>query len=367
MGGPYELLDNVDYGNHRQGLAWLSQHYAGPLHVATGFVGLEGLDALAGLAAQREHATRLLIGAAPEGLTGPPESTVANRLEQSVAALRRERDFSAFPAARREVLERVTRFFESDSVEIRRYLRRFLHGKAYVIGELGTGQSPTGPGAALVSSANLTHGGLVANLELGMVHYQPNVVGMALDWYQRLWDDAQDFREELLELLRPASLESDPHTVFLRALLELYGGDLDDDAPLPELHALTAFQRDGLARAKRILNSHGGVLYADGVGMGKTEIGVQLILEHTRDRGEHVLVISPAQLRDRLWRQRLSERKPARNRGLLPAVGPGPAALARRRPKGLAGGQGTCIAWLSSTRPTPTATWTTPGTPRWIG
>ncbi len=308
MGGPYELLDNVDYGNHRQGLAWLAQHYAGPLHVATGFVGLEGLDALAGLAAQREHTARLLIGAAPEGLAGPLGTTVADRFEQSVSALRRERDFSAFPAARRAVLERVTRFFESDGVEIRRYIRRFLHGKAYVIGELGNGQSPTGPGAALVSSANLTHGGLVANLELGMVHYQPNVVGMALDWYERLWDDAQDFREELLDLLRPPSLESDPLTVFLRALLELYGGDLDDDVPLPELHDLTAFQRDGLARAKRILDSYGGVLYADGVGMGKTEIGVQLILEHTRDRGEHVLVISPAQLRDRLWEQRLAEK-----------------------------------------------------------
>ena len=307
MGGPYELLDNVDYGNHRQALAWLTQHYAGPLHVATGYVGLEGLDALAGLAAQRDHPARLLIGAAPEGLTGPPGTTVADRFEQSVSALRRERDFSAFPAARRAVLERVTRFFESDRVAVRRYIRRFLHGKAYLIGELGDAGSPTGPGAALVSSANLTHGGLVANLELGMVHYQPNVVGMALDWYQRLWDDAQDFREELLDLLRPPSLESDPQTVFLRALLELYGADLDDDAPLPDLHALTAFQRDGLARAKRILDRYGGVLYADGVGMGKTEIGVQLILEHTRDRGEHVLVISPAQLRDRLWEQRLSE------------------------------------------------------------
>ena len=41
--------------------------------------------------------------------------------------------------------------------------------------------------------------------------------------------------------------------------------------------------------------------------MGKTEIGVQFIREHTRDLGQHVLVISPAQLRDRLWQQRLSE------------------------------------------------------------
>ena len=68
MGGPYELLDNVDYGNHRQALAWLTQHYAGPLHVATGYVGLEGLDALAGLAAQGDHPARLLIGGGAGGL-----------------------------------------------------------------------------------------------------------------------------------------------------------------------------------------------------------------------------------------------------------------------------------------------------------
>ena len=305
--GPFELVDNIDYGNHQQALAWLAEHYGGPVNVATGYVGLEGLDALAQIAAEREQPTRLLIGAVPEALAGPIGETVADRFEQSVSALRRERDFSAFPAARRAVLERVTSFFESDSVAVRRYIRRFLHGKAYVIGELNDAGSPIGAGAALVSSANLTQGGLTANLELGMVHYQPNVVGMALGWYQRLWDDAQDFREELLELLRPPSLESDPQTVFLRALLELYEDDLGADVPLPELHTLTAFQRDGFARAKRIMDRYGGVLYADGVGMGKTEIGVQFIREHTRDLGQHVLVISPAQLRDRLWEQRLSE------------------------------------------------------------
>ena len=305
--GPYELVDNVDYGNHEQALAWLAEHYDGPLNAATGYVGLEGLDTLARIGQAREHPARLLIGAVPENLAGPVQETVVSRFEQSVSALSRERDFSAFPAARRVVLERVTGFLESDQIEVRRYVRRFLHGKAYVIGELNDTGSPVKPGAALVSSANLTQGGLVANLELGLVHYQPNVVAMALDWYQRLWDDALDFREELLALLRPPSLKSDPQTVFLRALLELYESDLDDGADLPDLHTLTSFQRDGLARAKRILNEHGGVLYADGVGMGKTEIGVQFIREYIRERGQHALVISPAQLRDRLWDERLSE------------------------------------------------------------
>ena len=305
--GSYELVDNVDYGNHQQVLTWLGERFAGPLNVATGYISLEGLDALAKIGTEREQPTRLLIGVAPETLAGQSEETVADRFEQSVSALRRQRDFSAFPAARRAVLERVTLFFESDSVAVRCYVRRFLHGKAYVIGQLDAAGSPIGLGAALISSANLTHGGLVANLELGMVQYQPNVVGMALSWHRRFWDDAQDFREELLGLLRPPALESDPQAIFLRALLELYGDDLDDDAPLPDLYTLTAFQRDGVARAKRILDRYGGVLYADGVGMGKTEIGVQFIREHTRDLGQHVLVISPAQLRDRLWKQRLSE------------------------------------------------------------
>ena len=305
--GPYELVDNVDYGSHEQALAWLADHYTGPLSVATGYVSLEGLDKLAQLAEERPYSTRLLIGATPEPLTGPPGETVTDRFQQSASALRRQRDFSAFPAARRAVLDRVTRFFQSDVVEVRRYIWRFLHGKAYIIGELNDSGGFLGPGAALVSSANLTHGGLVANLELGMVHYQPNVVNIALGWHQRLWEDAQDFREELLELLRPPVLESDPQTIFLRSLLELYGDDLDDDVPLPDLHALTAFQRDGLTRAKRILERYGGVLYADGVGMGKTEVGVQFIREHARDLGQHVLVISPAQLRDRLWEQRLAE------------------------------------------------------------
>ena len=76
--GPYELVDNVDYGSHEQALTWLGEQYAGPLNVATGYVGLEGLDTLARIAGERGGVTRLLIGAAPssESLLGPPDCTV---------------------------------------------------------------------------------------------------------------------------------------------------------------------------------------------------------------------------------------------------------------------------------------------------
>ena len=68
----YELVDNVAYGSHEQALEWLTGNYAGPLNVATGYVGLEGLDVLARVAAGRDGGGRLLIGASPtsERLTG---------------------------------------------------------------------------------------------------------------------------------------------------------------------------------------------------------------------------------------------------------------------------------------------------------
>ena len=146
-------MDNVEYGDHQQALAWLAENFTGPLHVATGYVSLEGLDALAELSTARHEPTRLLIGVAPETLVSSLEETVADRFKQSVSALRRQRDFSAFPAARRVVLERVANFLESDDVAVRRYIRRFLHGKAYLFGQLNDEGSPIGLVAALVTSA----------------------------------------------------------------------------------------------------------------------------------------------------------------------------------------------------------------------
>ena len=48
------------------------------------------------------------------------------------------------------------------------------------------------------------------------------------------------------------------------------------------------------------------MIYADGVGTGKTEIGLALIEEYTLRRGFHALVVAPAQLVS-LWQERLNQ------------------------------------------------------------
>lgn len=65
LGSSYELVDNDVFGSHEQALEWLANTYVDPLNVATGYVSLEGLDALAKIVCNRVGGGRLLIGATP--------------------------------------------------------------------------------------------------------------------------------------------------------------------------------------------------------------------------------------------------------------------------------------------------------------
>ena len=64
-GTPFELVDNYDHGSHKEALSWLGATYLIPLAVATGFVGLGGLNELAKLDEANHRTIRLLLGAAP--------------------------------------------------------------------------------------------------------------------------------------------------------------------------------------------------------------------------------------------------------------------------------------------------------------
>jgi superfamily II DNA or RNA helicase len=297
-----EILDNLGAGTtHARGLAYVVEdipaEYA--LSVATGYVNLGGLHHLATIMEDGRPA-RLLLGALPEPGLGAELPELSFRAQ--LAYLQGERDFSRFPPSRAaERLQAVERWLSAPNVEVKRFATRFLHGKAYLFGSAENAR------AALVTSANLTSAGLTANLELGRLDYNPTPSREAIEWFNRLWADAAPFKDDILDLLFPALSRVDPETVYLRALLELYGEDAELE-PAGEVRVvrLASFQRDGYERARRILERHGGVLYADGVGTGKTEIGLAFIEEVALRRGQLALVICPAQLR-RNWEERIHQ------------------------------------------------------------
>lgn len=295
-----DVLDNIER-SHADGLAYLvgdfPQHHA--LSVATGYVNVGGLHHLAAVI-DEGRSTRLLLGALPE--QGLGEKPPLLSFDQRLHVLAGERDLSRFPPSRAaERLQAIEAWLSRPEVEVKRFVEQFLHGKAYLFGSVDDAR------AALVTSANLTGAGLHANLELGVVDYNPDASRKALLWFEALWQRAQPFGDELCELLFPAVGLVDPPTVYLRALLELYGDEVRgvSDTEITRVK-LASFQRDGYERARRILARHGGVVYADGVGTGKTEIGLAFIEEVALEQGRLALVICPAQLREN-WQKRIAQ------------------------------------------------------------
>ncbi len=289
------LVDNFEDGwSHEAALAALLERVPDQeLCVATGYVSLVGLDTLAQVV-DEPRTVRVLIGA----VSRPDEVNVGVRLRvgaqfrEQDESLRRERDRDNFPPARRARLERARAFLQREDVEVRRYTPQFLHGKTFIVGDEVT----------LCGSANLTAGGLKSNLELSLVDYNVGPTKLFRSWFDARWsEETEELTEQLVELLAPPPGDALPYDVFLRALDEFFGAEPEDEPTTASRLELARFQRDGYARAAAIADRYGGVVYADGTGLGKTYIGLRFVEEAVEKRREPAVVIVPGQLKRSFW------------------------------------------------------------------
>jgi hypothetical protein len=134
------------------------------------------------------------------------------------------------------------------------------------------------------------------------------------DWFEGQWAESRDFKQELIDLLDTSkfgSVEYTPYQVYLKALFEFFRADLEAAGGVPaDLYSLdlAEFQSDAVERARRILAKYDGVMVCDAVGLGKTWIGLQLLLDFAYHRRWHALIICPAALRP-MWQVRLHQTK----------------------------------------------------------
>jgi hypothetical protein len=311
-----EFIDNQDGRTLAEALRTLAADPGckdAPLDIASGYFNLAGFLQVADVIESRPQ-FRLLLGAEPESPLqaepdGRPVGLEARRglaeLENQLAS---ERDALPFSPQAAEQVVRLAHLLGRDTVEVRRYLQRFLHGKAYLFRGQGV----------IAGSGNFTYGGLVHNRELAIAQYQPNVVTEAETWFDDLWEDADEYRDRLIEIITAREAETwTPHDVYLRALLELYRDELgllqedEDDTYTPGQPGgvtLTDFQRHGFRRALKVIERFDGVLVGDGVGLGKSFIGSELLDHYVNREGLRALVIVPAALRDSFWQRHLAER-----------------------------------------------------------
>ena len=100
-----------------------------------------------------------------------------------------------------------------------------------------------------------------------------------------------------------------PFTIYAKALYEYFVGrdksqtdwEKNDSAVYK---MLSKYQRDGYHRALQIAERWGGALVCDGVGLGKTFVGLMLI-ENALQNKKKVLIIVPKSARKSVWERNL--------------------------------------------------------------
>lgn len=305
------FVDNRDGNTVADALAAYAAYegHERELAIASGYFDLGGFLVIAELL-ERAPRVRILLGTEPEPPkprrvvlpgTPPARPPLAAQLSEMRSALEADRDLLPFEPSTDAGVRRLLAFLDRPTTEVKIYRREFLHGKAFIFGD---------EAGILAGSANFTAAGLCHNLELDLGVYDPDKVGQARRWFDDLWEAAEPF--SLADLYRGREIEYDPYTIYLRMLYELYGHEVVAEAdalPLAPGHKLelAEFQKLGVQRALRILDRWGGVLVADGVGLGKTYIAGELIEHHLATKGWRVLVVAPASLRDATWERFLTE------------------------------------------------------------
>lgn len=252
---------------------------------------------------------RLLLGAdpTPESLVPErspfdpvePEFTrrqIQTALQTLDQGLKRDRDLLPFNREENRAIRTLLEFLQSGRIEVRRYEGHFLHAKAFLFRGSERG--------LLAGSSNLTRAGLLSNLELNLGHYDDPLVERVEGWFESLWEDAVPF--DLAAVYAELLAEVSPYLVYLKILWHLYHAELEEEEKESGKIPITNFQRHGVWRSRRILAKYGGVMIADGVGLGKTFSAGEIIRDY-RERRQRVLLICPASLRDTTWQRFLND------------------------------------------------------------
>jgi superfamily II DNA or RNA helicase len=290
---------------------------------------------------------RLLLGDEPEAGSDLGMREIGAK---PVKGLIRDLARETFNEKTLRLVEDLVAFLHQENVQVRLYTQGFLHAKCYIFYS-GGGFERFIPVAAIVGSSNFTRPGLQTNKELNLTHranltpeeVEPervkgllesserkrlgqlgefervtaaNVPGVLAinelaEWYERQWEAARDFKDELIDLIDSSKFgrkEYTPYQVYMKAIFEYFRDDLDNEADSAastrSAVELSEFQEDAVKKARKILASYDGVMIADSVGLGKTWIGKKLLEDYAYHQRYKAVVICPAALQ-KMWHDEL--------------------------------------------------------------
>ncbi len=239
-----------------------------------------------------DEVTKRTHGALVEGL-----ARVKGLLNDSIEREKQKNDFlKGVPA----IVDAIT----SGKIKCRVYTKKKFHAKAYIThSKLAVVGS-----SALVGSSNFTYPGLTGNVELN-VQLRREVEELQ-QWYEAHWNEAEDISDEVLKVLERQTRHYLPFEVYAKALQAYFSNYEETAGDWERNHSrmypiLDQYQRDGYGALLKIGGKFGGAFMCDGVGLGKTFVGLMLIERLVKFERKKVLLIVPKSGREPVWESSL--------------------------------------------------------------
>ena len=187
----------------------------------------------------------------------------------------------------------------SKKLKVRVYTKDRLHAKAYIF-DYKQGYET---GTSIVGSSNLTLAGLTSNTELNVVVPGNANQEQLRNWFDELWDEADDFDKSLMEEMQAswALATVPPYDIYMKTLYELVKERLEQEddsiSPIDALmNQLADFQQVAVWQAIKIINRYGGAFISDVVGLGKSFIGSAVVKYFEQVEDARPLIFCPPAL-----------------------------------------------------------------------
>jgi SNF2 family DNA or RNA helicase len=264
------------------------------LDIATGYFEVSVLLAL-GEAWQQIERIRILMGDETSAQTRKTLlEALAQKTDESIESHKIGDDTLSGLEAVREALRQ-------GRIQVRVYDRSKFHAKCYLMHT----RPPQLVNFGLVGSSNFTKAGLTSNIELNLLSSEQHQLQALQDWFEHVWRRSHEANADVLKVIERHLQPFTPFEVWAKALYEYF---LGREKPVTEWEEresvvypiLSKYQQDGYRAALAIAERWGGALICDGVGLGKTFIGLMLLEYHLRQR-DRVLLIVPKSARESVW------------------------------------------------------------------